>query len=146
MLAAVAARGEGLCPPIAHIAKPAMYAPPAEASALSSQIQEAFAKAGWAIRPSIIGSLNVTVLGSGGGGRVDIEGLYLIAPHPENPVVRLIVSAFEQARHPVSLNGSTVLEPLGEVTLYVIFGNRPVQLLAASAALCAAMHYSAAFF
>jgi hypothetical protein len=95
-----------------------------EASAISSQIQEAFGNAGWTIQNDIIGSLNITVVGGGGGGRVEVRGLYLIAVYPEGAAVRTIVSSFEQAKHPVSLNGSTVLRPRGDITLYVIFGNQ----------------------
>jgi hypothetical protein len=95
-----------------------------DSSALSSQIKEAFELAEWQVSQSFIGSLNITVVGDAGGGRVDVHGLYLIALHPDDPAVQTIVSGFEMARHPVSLNGSRVLRPRGEITLYVALDNK----------------------
>jgi len=48
----------------------------------------------------------------------------LIAAHPDDPAVQTVVSGFELARHPVSLNGSRVLRPRGEITLYVALDNK----------------------
>ncbi len=95
-----------------------------DAMAISSQIQDVFRKAGWIVQPSVIGSLNVTVAGSANAGRVEFEGLYLIAPNPNTPAVQSIVSGFSMARHTASLNGSPFLQPRGDITLYVIYGNR----------------------
>jgi len=95
-----------------------------DSSALSSEIKETFELAGWQVSQSFIGSLNITVGGDAGGGRADVHGLYLIAIHPDAPAVQTIVSGFELARHPVSLNGSRVLRPRGEITLYVALDNK----------------------
>jgi hypothetical protein len=92
-----------------------------ESSAISGQIQEAFKKAGWIVNSGTIGQMNITVVGDSGGGRVDVRGLQLIARQPTDPAVANIVSSFEQARHPVSLNGSRFLQPRGAITLYVAF-------------------------
>jgi hypothetical protein len=97
-----------------------------ESAALSSQIQEAFTKAGWSISLSAIGTMNIMVMGNAGAQRVDVHGVYLIAVHPEIPAVKQIVSAFEFAGHPVSLNGSSVLRPEGDITLYVALDNSPI--------------------
>ncbi len=95
------------------------------ATAVSSQIQDAFREAGWTVQINVIGSLNITIAGGAISGRVELEGLYLIAGNSQSPAVQTIVSSFEMSRHAVSLNGSTVLRPRGDITLYVVYGNRP---------------------
>jgi hypothetical protein len=91
------------------------------ASSVAEVIASVFREARWNVSRSSTGSLNVIVAGGGSGGRVDFEGIYLVSRNPSNPLLRTITAAFEQARHPLS--ASVFLRPIGDLTIYVVYGN-----------------------
>ena len=94
-----------------------------DARAVGSQIREAFLEAEWHVTFSVAGKMMITVVDEAGAGAVEPHGLYLLTKNPNDQPSRSIVSAFENARHPVSVNGSRALRPQGETTLYIIYQN-----------------------
>jgi hypothetical protein len=92
-----------------------------DARAVGTQIRDAFTNAGWKVTEGYVGQLSATVVDASGAGAVEPRGLYLITQRTDQQASTTILSAFENARHPVSVNGSRVLRPRGDMTLYVVY-------------------------